>query len=304
MAHTDKRGIDVSKWNAIYDYDKVKRNGVDFAIVRALQGSKGVEDPMFQTHVDGFKAAGIPIIAAYNYAYYTKDFLSIADAFVDKCVKNGINQVELDLEDKSMAGLGTEILRIIDIYRRKAEKAKLQFGIYTGASFYNPHLKPYASEISGIPIWWARYPSISQRSIDSAIPSTTYLPKGIPLEGWQYSSNCIVDGINGRVDVNVWYDMGDFTSTDETVQVVICTYSEPSRTLYRGAKGDDVRWVQWHLWRFGCLLSKEGKPDLNEVDGIFGARTQAAVIEAQSRLGMPRTGYVATADRAIWKKLI
>lgn len=304
MADNGKRGIDVSKWNVITDYDAVKKGGVQFAIVRALQGSKGVEDPMFQAHVDGFKSAGIPIIAAYNYAYYTKDFTPIVDAFIERCIKNGINQVELDLEDKSMAGLGTEILKIINIYRRRAEKANLQFGIYTGAQFYNPHLKQYVSEIKDIPIWWARYPYVSERTIDKELPSTTYLPQGIPLEGWQYSSNCIVPGINGRVDVNVWWDMGDFTNNEETFPVCVCMYPEPARTLYRGSKGDDVRWVQWYLWRFGCLLDKAGKPNIDEIDGIFGARTQAATLEAQRRLQMPMTGYVATSDRAIWKKLV
>lgn len=29
-----KRGIDVSRWNAIRDYDALKRSGVEFAIVK------------------------------------------------------------------------------------------------------------------------------------------------------------------------------------------------------------------------------------------------------------------------------
>lgn len=303
---SSKRGIDVSKWNVITDYDAARNAGVEFAVVRALQGSGATKDPLFETHVDGFNSSGIPVIAAYNYAYCNTEESAkrTADAFVTVCDKKNIGQVELDLEDACMMGLGKKIIPIIRAYQNVANSAGMTFGIYTGAQFYNPYLKPYVSEIGDVPIWWARYPYTSDRTIQTDVPSTSFLPTGVPVEGWQYSSKGRISGVNGYVDLDVWYNVSAFTNKELSPAVTSCVYREPVRTLYRGHKGDDVRWVQWHLWRFGCFLDANGQPDINEIDGVFGAKTQAAVVKAQRNLGMTQTGYVATVDRAIWKKLV
>lgn len=305
---SQKKGIDVSKWNVIRNYDAVKKEGVDFAIVRAVQGESGTKDKLFDTHCTGFKTANIPIIASYIYAYCNTDESAkrISAIAAELCVKAGIKQLELDLEDQCMMGLGKKIIPIINRFKTTAESAKLQFGIYTGAQFYNPYLKPYLSDIGHIPIWWARYPYSAARTIKSDPPSESFLPTNVPLEGWQYSSKGLINGIEGYVDMNVWYDEKDFINTEDSPNssVLICIYLEPKRILKKGERGDDVKWVQWYLWRFGCFIGTDGKPDASQIDGIFGSRTETAVKQAQRNLGMKETGYVTTADRAIWKKLV
>lgn len=300
-------GIDVSKWNVITDYDAVHDDGVGFAIIRALMGKGASKDPAFDTHLRGFKNADIPVIAAYNYAYCNtlESAKYASDAFVSVCHKSGIKQAELDLEDSTMMGLGKNIIPIINTYKNAAEQAGMRFGIYTGAQFYNPYLKPYLSEIGDIPIWWARYPFTADVNTKKPAPDTSYLPAGVPVEGWQYSSKGRVSGVSGYVDMDIWYKDITITNTDQVVATVVaCVYREPVRTLSRGDKGDDVKWAQWYLWRFGCLLDSEGIPSMDEIDGIFGLKTQAATKEAQKRLGMKQTGYITVADRAIWKKLV
>lgn len=307
MANEKIIGIDVSKWNVITNYGAVRNDGVDFAIVRALMGKGATKDPAFDTHIKGFREAKIPVIAAYNYAYCnTQESAKYAsDAFVSVCEKEGIAQAELDLEDSSMMGLGKNIVPIINIYRRTAEQAKMKFGIYTGAQFYNPYLKPYLSEIGDVPIWWARYPYIADTNTKKEVPSIEYLPAGVPIEGWQYSSKGRVSGVSGYVDMDVWYKDIPVTNVGDAISgVITCVYREPVRTLSRGYRGDDVKWAQWYLWRFGCLLDNAGVPNMDEIDGIFGVKTQAATREAQKRLGMKQTGYITVADRAIWKKLV
>lgn len=74
-------------------------------------------------------------------------------------------------------------------------------------------------------------------------------------------------------------------------------YKEPTIIIMLGCRGESVKWVQWYLWRFG-LINKAG------IDGIFGVNTNAAVKEAQKRLGLLPDGKVGSDTRNTWKKLI
>ena len=49
-------------------------------------------------------------------------------------------------------------------------------------------------------------------------------------------------------------------------------YPVPTRTLYKGCKGDDVKWLQFELNEAGFKL---------EIDGSFGSKTEKAVAEYQ-----------------------
>lgn len=51
-------------------------------------------------------------------------------------------------------------------------------------------------------------------------------------------------------------------------------YKEPSSVLTKGAKGNGVKWIQWHLVRLSYL-------SWNEVDGDFGKKTHRAVCNFQ-----------------------
>lgn len=67
-------------------------------------------------------------------------------------------------------------------------------------------------------------------------------------------------------------------------------YPEPTVNVRRGTKGNDARWVQWCLWRFG-LLEETG------IDGIIGAKSEAAIKIAQERLGLTADGIVGANTR-------
>ena len=294
--------IDVSKWNSL-DYSAVKKSGVDGAIVKVINQSNKANG-LFHTHIGGFAAAGIPVVGGYTYSYANTvaKAKKAAAAFVDIGVPKGIKTMWLDLEDSSIKGLGAKIIDIINAYRNAAEKAKMNFGIYTGPSYYNPCIKPYQKEIADIPIWWARYPLIKEYSLADEPPDKKYLPASIQVCGWQYTSMCKINGNEGYVDLSVWYQKETVQNTAE-ISAEQNPFAEPKRDISYGTRGNDVRWVQWYCWRFGCLLDSKGQPDSSEIDGIFGGKTLAAVKEAQRRLGMPQTGVVKTADRAVWKKL-
>lgn len=89
----------------------------------------------------------------------------------------------------------------------------------------------------------------------------------------------------------------------EDITILTNPFIEPLRDVKRGQTGNDVGWVQWYLWRFGLFVDAGGNADESQIDKKFGADTQAAVKEAQKRLGMAQTGIVKAADREVWKKL-
>ncbi len=73
-------------------------------------------------------------------------------------------------------------------------------------------------------------------------------------------------------------------------------YTVPAKNVGRGTTGNDAKWVQWCLWRFGLL-------EESEIDGIIGNKSDAGIREAQRRLGLSADGIVGKASRALWKKI-
>ena len=304
MNKNRKKGADLAKWNKIKDYDRFRDAGVEFAIVK-VNNSGNTADGRFYEHVNGLTYAGIPIIGGYNYSYANTEEKAkrAAYSFVEIAEPKGIDFAWHDLEDACLRGLGHKIIDIIYVYRAIVESVGMKYGIYTGASFYNPCLKPYEKELAGIPFWWARYPSTKDRKITADVPQTSYLPTNLDLDGWQYSSKGVIDGATGYIDLNVWYEDEPFTNTENMIPIDENPFAEPTYAIQRGAVGEYVKWVQWYLWKFGLFLDSKGIPDDSQIDGIFGQATEFAVKEAQKRLCMPQTGVVTTADMAIWKKL-
>lgn len=300
----DKKGIDIAKWNLITNYQFVKNAGVQFAIVKVINASNK-PDGRFYDHVAGCNSVGFPIISGYTYSYANTEEKAkkAADAFVKVGAPKGIDTMALDLEDKSMMGLGSKILKIIDIYRQTARAAGMDFLIYTGGHFYNPCLKPYAKEIADIPIWWARYPSTKDRAITADVPSDKYLPKGIELFGWQYSSKGVVNGINGYVDLNVWYHSEPVLNVGQEIVPQFNPFTEPISNVKLGTLGNDANWVQWYLWRFGKYVDAQGQADSTKIDGVIGVDAVQKIKEVQALLGLQADGVVGKITRSTWKKV-
>ena len=298
------KGIDLAKWNKVCNYQSVKNAGVQFAIIKAINANNK-PDSRFYEHVSGLNSTGIPIIGGYTYSYANTEEKAkkAADAFVKTATPNGINVMWLDLEDNAVKGLGSKIIKIINTYKTIAESANMNFGIYTGAAYYTPHLKPYAKDIADIPIWWARYPYTKEKVITEDIPDSKYLPTGIALSGWQYSSKGIIPGIQGYVDLNVWYQNDVFENDSKGIPIEYNPFAEPTTNVTVGKIGNDTSWVQWYLWRFGKLTDNMGQADAAQINGIFDSDTAQKVKEVQTLLGLTADGIVGNITRSLWKKI-
>lgn len=198
------KGIDISSYNNVKDYIAVAADGIEFAIPKAIRKDLR-PDTRFEQHWRGCESAGIPIQGVYNYSYATTvaKFCSDAQRVLEVLAGRKV-MVWLDIEDKSLQGLGSRLSDGIRAYAEVIQSAGLPFGIYTYQSFYNSFLRPYANSLS-YPYWVARYPSSAAVMPDRA-PNAAKCPDiGQQLYGWQYSSKGQVRGIDGNVDLNEWY---------------------------------------------------------------------------------------------------
>lgn len=278
-----KKVIDVSSYQGKVDWAKVKAAGVDGAILKIIRKDLN-PDKQFENNWSGCESAGMPIVGVYNYSYATSvskakgDAQKVIDTLAGRKAK-----VWLDVEDACLKGLGRRLIDIILAYQEVIRDAGLDFGVYTGLSFYNSYIKPYASQID-CNFWVARYPSVAVMTVDHT-PNMDYQPLvSHVLEGWQWTSKCRIAGISGNVDLNQWYG-----AIPEPEIVGGNPYPIPERLLKLTSpnmRGEDVSWAQWHLHRLGFL------PDESEIDEIYGPKTDAAVRAAQKHYGIAVDGIV------------
>lgn len=215
--------VDVSSYQGNINWSLVKTSGVNHAILKVIRKDLN-PDTKFEQNWNGCKNTNIEVSGVYNYSYAT----TVAKAKTDaQKVLSILNErkctVWLDVEDKCQQGIGSLLKDIINAYRDVIVSAGYDFGVYTGMSFYNSYIKPYATQIKCDKWWIARYYNGYSKFPVANKPNEQYNPKtsiGRDIYGWQYTSSGQVAGINGNVDLNIIY--GHVSSS---------TISKPSTTI-------------------------------------------------------------------------
>ena len=198
------KGIDVSAAQRNIDYGKLKVNGVDFGIIKIIRKDMN-PDEMFEKHYAGFTGAQIPVFAVYNYSYATTVEKAVNDAkIVLKTLAGRKVAVCMDVEDKVQKGIGSKLIDMINAYQDVIESAGLPFMLYTGLSFYNSYIKPYASSLKCKNLWIARYYKSYTPMPFNEDPNQSYKPMP-DIVGWQYTSSGQIGGYNGNLDMSVIY---------------------------------------------------------------------------------------------------
>ena len=186
----DMKGIDVSVHNGNIDWNKVKSDGIDFAILRAGYGRlEKQKDEKFEANYAAAKAACIPVGAYwYSYAMTPEEAELEADVFL-KIIKGKQFEfpVYYDVEEKKQFDLGKEkVSAIMRAFLSKVEAAGYLTGLYGSASSLTTHT---ADDIkSRYTIWLAHW-------VDNTNYSGAYAV-------WQYSEKGKVDGVSGNVDLD------------------------------------------------------------------------------------------------------
>lgn len=190
------KGIDVSKWQGVIDFQKVKNSGIAFVIIRAGYGTSG-KDAYFETNYKKAKAAGLHVGAYwYSYANGFKEAGEEADAFLRALSGKQFDYpVYLDMEEKSQLDAGQDFCSgLIRTFCSKLEAAGYFAGFYTSSSYVRSVV---TEEIrKRYSFWCAQWASACSFAGSCGI--------------WQYSSKGTVPGIDGRVDLDYAYQ--DFPS--------------------------------------------------------------------------------------------
>lgn len=187
------KGIDVSKWNEIIDWNQVYNSGlVDFAIIRCGFGSNYLEqdDIKFVYNMQECSRLGIPMgVYLYSYAMNTAEAQSEADHVLRMIAGHSFPyKVWYDLEDSGTTGkLGAGTIGdIAETFCNSISRAGFDVGIYANKYWFTTILTD--PRFNKWPKWVAQYSD-----------ACTY--DGIYIM-WQYTSTGSIPGIIGNVDVN------------------------------------------------------------------------------------------------------
>jgi GH25 family lysozyme M1 (1,4-beta-N-acetylmuramidase)/LysM repeat protein len=197
-------GIDVSYWDAGIDWPKVRATGQRFMIAKATEGIT-YKDPTFDDNWFGAKSAGL-LRGAYHFFRCNVDAKKQADYFIDyvKTVKdNGELPPVLDLEtndgvtkDKIVAGAKIWLDRVEAAFGKKPI-------IYSGQYFLQDYLVVAGGGppawAKDYPLWLAQYPNQFVEGMKPALPRGWF-----NYTIWQYSDKGVVNGINAKVDMNLF----------------------------------------------------------------------------------------------------
>lgn len=185
--------IDISKYQNKIDWSKVKVDGV---YIKATEGT-GYTDPEFKNHVVGASSINIPIgfyhFATLNSKDVIADSASEANAFfkATKGIKVSLPYA-LDIEKNDIALSPGEVLKYIQNFVLTLHACGLNdIVIYSYTPFLNINLPKNHQLGLTLPLWIAAY------------TKDLKLPNGWDKAWmWQYSSEGVVDGISGHVDLN------------------------------------------------------------------------------------------------------
>lgn len=188
------KGIDVSHWQNVIDFEKVKASGIEFVIIKAGGSDKGFYmDSRFKENYNKAVAAGLSVGAYY---FAGKNFRGVENGMADA-------QRFIDL----LKGLKFDYPVFLDIeaqenrYKEEITDAAVAFcNMLESAGYF---VGIYASDISGFKDklnheriksyahWVARYGKEPEICKDYGM--------------WQYSSKGSISGISGSVDMDISY---------------------------------------------------------------------------------------------------
>ncbi len=193
-----KRGIDVSTYQGVVDWVKVKADGIDFAIIKATQGRsetgtyRNFTDSQFVRNIVGAHQAGVRC-GVYHYltAQTVSEAMEEAELFLS-AVAPYRNIIDLwavvDVESRHLPKDKTLLTQIVNTFCSRMVSAGYRPMVYTNPDF----LKNRLNDISYWDLWLALWRNKAN------VPALSDYPN---MKVWQWGAE-VVDGVTGKVDAN------------------------------------------------------------------------------------------------------
>lgn len=192
-----QRGIDISAHNGEIDFNRVAADDISFVYAKATEGTD-FKDRRFTDNVKAARQAGIPVGAYHFFRFNTDGRLQAIN------LMHSVRGLDLDLpvaidieEHGNPPASDTEA--VIGRLRRmiaQLERHGHTVVLYTNRDGYERFIRGH---FDGYPLWLCTFSDIAPE---------------IPWSIWQYSHRGRVDGIDGRVDLNVMHQPAAITLAD------------------------------------------------------------------------------------------
>ena len=186
-------GIDVSQYQGVIDWEKVKEH-IDFAIIRCGYGQdiEGQDDRMFKRNADECTRLNIPF-GVYLYSYASNEQEALSEArHAMRLIKDYKMALPIyyDLEDPKVGRLSNEqITNNARVFCEELARNNYLPGVYANLYWWTTKLTdPFFNDYSK---WIASYNDVLNYD-------------GI-YDIWQYSQTGFVEGIDAYVDLNICY---------------------------------------------------------------------------------------------------
>jgi GH25 family lysozyme M1 (1,4-beta-N-acetylmuramidase) len=193
-------GVDISHWQGTINWTSVAAAGKKFAYMKATESTDFV-DPSYTTNRAQARAAGL-LVGAYHFAQPSVtagDAVAQADHFIATAgLSHGDLLPVLDLERTN--GIGTSALtQWVQAYMsRILARTGLHAVIYVSPNFWLNYMAntTWFADNGYTVLWIANWIS----GVAPTVPGNSWSGHGWTF--WQYTSDGIVPGISGRVDLN------------------------------------------------------------------------------------------------------
>jgi lysozyme len=189
-------GVDVSRWQGEIDWATLRTQGANFAYIKASDVGDHL-DPMFKTIWRRAKDAGLKR-GAYHFFYWCRTAGEQADWFIRNVPRDPDALppvIDVEYNGESSCKYRLSRARALEKMQVFMDKLERHYGkrpvIYTAPDFYRDNL---AGEFKAYPFWL--------RSV-AAHPSQVY--PGRKWMFWQYSGSGLSQGVEGRIDLNVFH---------------------------------------------------------------------------------------------------
>lgn len=219
-------GIDLSYANGAVDWDAIKADGIDFAMLRSSYGwyddpSRPQEyqfDEQFTRNVEEARRVGIPF-GLYHYSYAASEnearmeaeYLKLALAAAGVTPDNIQLPIVWDVEDASimpdLEAMGkSRATQVLLAFFKEMRKDGYEVMLYTSKAHFSYYFDVNALSEAGVHLWMAWW----QEPLDFSTITTI---DGVAPTMWQYTADGQVAGISTNVDMDVLYmsawDLGD-----------------------------------------------------------------------------------------------
>ena len=200
--YISRLGVDVSYHQGSIDWEKVKADGYDFAMIRIGYRGYGTEgslnlDTSFHDNIRNAQNAGLDV-GVYFFAQAINEEEALEEAeFVLKYLNGYQLQLPVVYDPESILDddartdnvTGEQFTKNTEVFCERIKEAGYEPMIYSNMLWEAYKLD--LEQLAAYPVWYADY---------EPLPQTPY-----NFSMWQYSNSGTVDGIRGAADLNIQF---------------------------------------------------------------------------------------------------